>query len=104
MSSLEDVSELEQRILVHIRAQNLDPYNVAPERHASMDESGNRSDKSDLHDRPPSLPQAVHLENANHTRPTQHRLWSATIGYSVFFLRVGAFVTLYRRRQSADGR
>ncbi|KAL1472767.1 hypothetical protein MTO96_022783 [Rhipicephalus appendiculatus] len=42
-----------------MRAQNLDPYRVAPERHASTDDSS--SDESD--GRPPPL--AARLENAD---------------------------------------
>ncbi|KAL1481657.1 hypothetical protein MTO96_034316 [Rhipicephalus appendiculatus] len=61
MSSLDNLSELEERILARMRAQNLDPYRVAPERHVSTDDSS--SDESD--GRPPWPPPAARLENAD---------------------------------------
>ncbi|KAH7939600.1 hypothetical protein HPB52_014812 [Rhipicephalus sanguineus] len=63
MSSLDNLSELEKRILARMRAQNLDPYQVGPERHASTDDSD--SDGSD--GRPPTPP-AARLENADWCR------------------------------------
>lgn len=54
-----NVSELGQRILGCMRAQNLDPYEIMPERHASMDDSGSGS--GDPNGRPPSQPQ-VHAQ------------------------------------------
>ncbi|KAL1486806.1 hypothetical protein MTO96_031203 [Rhipicephalus appendiculatus] len=60
MLSLDNLSELEERILAPMRAPNFDRYRLAPERHASTDDSGSGSDESD--GRPPA---AARLENTD---------------------------------------
>ncbi|KAH6919983.1 hypothetical protein HPB50_029030 [Hyalomma asiaticum] len=73
---LQDLSDLELRILARMRQQNLNPYEQAPDRDVSTDD-GSETDDPDL-ERPPS-PQAARLGNIDW--PTSRRSAVLRVAY-----------------------